>query len=111
MQMYTMPTSSSHKTPPVVRKCHANTRWIAPLKRSTQATNTLTAIPANCGAAMATKPATISRTLSPIDQPTDFFTIVPTDVALMTSSSLKFLGREIPDLELRQGDILRLSFP
>src|SRR5712692_9550964 len=29
------------------------------------------------------------RTLSPMDHPTDFFTMVPTDVALMTPSSLE----------------------
>src|SRR5450755_3745509 len=35
---------------------------------------------------MAMKPKKIMTTLSPMDQPNDFFTIVPADAALMTPS-------------------------
>src|SRR5260370_6558 len=61
--------------PPVVRVCHANTRWAAPLKTNSHATNTATAIPATGGTTMARNPATIINTLSAMDQPSDFFKI------------------------------------
>src|SRR4029077_18698831 len=51
-----------------------------------QPTNTAIAIPAAGGMTMARRPATIISTLSPMDPPNDFFTIVATavDVALIT---------------------------
>src|SRR6267378_846404 len=61
--------------PPVVRVCHANTRWAAPLKTNSHPTNTATAIPASGGTTMARNPATIINTLSAMDQPSDFFKI------------------------------------
>src|SRR5260370_17438434 len=61
--------------PPVVRVCHANTRWAAPLKTNSHPTNTATAIPASGGTTMARNPATIINTLSAMDQHSDFFKI------------------------------------
>jgi hypothetical protein len=46
------------------------------------------AIPATWGITTARKPAMITKMLSPMDNPDDFFTIVPTDVSLITPSSL-----------------------
>src|ERR1700719_2919755 len=84
-----MPISSPQRNAPVERVYQAKTRWMQPMNTSSQATNRFTVIPATCGNAIARKPATIIKTLSPMDNPTDFFTMVPTDVALMTHSSLQ----------------------
>src|SRR5271169_4387083 len=87
-----MPQSSFQTTPPIVRVCHANAKWTVPLKISSQATSRATAIPAAGGTTIARTPATIIRTLSPIDPPRDSFTIVPIDVALIFPPS-EGLGR------------------
>src|SRR5690348_6969624 len=74
-----MPTSSSQINPRVVRVCHANTRWAAPLKTISQPTKIVTPIPAAAGTTIANTPAKIIKTLRAIDQPTDCLAIVPKD--------------------------------
>src|SRR5260370_7651917 len=78
--------------PPVVRVCHPNTQWAAPLKTRSHPNSTVTAIPAAGGMTMARIPARIISTLNPMDHPSDFFTItgIGVDVTLMS-----FLPRSV----------------
>src|SRR5580704_7913694 len=109
MKIYRMPISSPQRNAPVERVYQAKTTWMQPVNTSSQATNRFTVIPATCGNAIARKPATIIRTLSPMDSPTDFFTMVPTDVALIIypSSLLDSRDSHFGTFDLR---IVRRSF-
>src|ERR1700737_300071 len=78
--------SSSHRTAPVPRVCQAKTKCANPEKRSSQPKNTVATIPATGGSMIPRIPVKIIRTLSTIDQLTDFFTITGmcADVTLIT---------------------------
>src|SRR5690242_17179248 len=85
--MYTIPSNNSNSKPPVLRVCHPNTKWAAPLKINNHPNNTVTAIPAAGGTTIASTPAKIISTLSAIDHPSDLRTITGTgvDVTLISN--------------------------
>src|SRR3984893_125203 len=93
--MSTAPKSNSQIRPPVLRVCHPNTQWAAPLKTSSHPNNTVTAIPAAGGMPIGRIPARFISMRKPIDHPSDFFTItgMGVDVTLMS-----FLRRSLGDL-------------
>jgi hypothetical protein len=95
----------------VLRVCHPNTQWAAPLNTSSHPNSTVTAIPAAGGITIARIPATIISTLKPMDHPSDFLTItgMGVDVTLMRSLR-RFLWDLLNYLSLGGWEKLRLLF-